>query len=288
MLLKVDAAQLEWRVKVFLAQDRVGMEEIERMEAGTFDIHTDNQTRLLDLGSHEKGRTIAKNFIYQMIFQDVFGDQGMKAAGHGFAAKADFMHVFPVSHKERVQRWTDIGQAFFDKYKGIHGHSIDLIRTACTTGNIVVPSGRFYRFTPELKYGQLDWPRTKILNYPIQGFSADLVQVARLSLCNSLASDVLYGSHILLINTVHDDIEADVDNNPEVVYNTCIRMENAFKTIPSEFEKKYGSPINVPMSGEVKFGVNLNEKSMVKFKKATFEKDYEDYLKQHGHTTTRN
>jgi hypothetical protein len=105
MLLKVDAAQLEWRVKVFLAQDKVGMQEIELMEAGKFDIHTDNQHRLLGLGDHEKGRVFAKNFIYQMIFQDVFGDKGMNAAGYGFAAKADFMHVFPGSQKERVKRW---------------------------------------------------------------------------------------------------------------------------------------------------------------------------------------
>src|SRR5690349_8345905 len=123
MLLKVDAAQLEWRVKVFLAQDRVGMEEIERMEAGTFDIHTDNQTKLLNLAEHPKGRTIAKNFIYQMIFQDVFGDQGMRAAGHGFAAKADFLHVFPLSQKQRIEKWTEVGDNFFRKYSGIREHS---------------------------------------------------------------------------------------------------------------------------------------------------------------------
>jgi hypothetical protein len=278
MLLKVDAAQLEWRVKVFFAQDSVGMKEIEEMEAGKFDIHTDNQTRLLNLGEHPKGRTIAKNFIYQMIFQDVFGDQGMAAAGKGFAAKADFMHVFEGSQKQRAEKWEAVAEAFFKKYAGIHRNSIELIRTACTTGSIVVPSGRFYKFSPEQKYGQLDWPRTKILNYPIQGFSADLVQIARLVLWEKIQGN----QYVLLINTVHDDIEADVDNNPEVVYNTCIAMEEAFKEIPDRFKKMYGSVINVPMAGEVKYGVNLNEGSMVKFKKETFEKDYKDYIAKYG------
>lgn len=287
MLLKVDAAQLEWRVKVFLAQDKVGMEEIELMEQGKFDIHTDNQHRLLNLGHDKiKGRTIAKNFIYQMIFQDVFGDQGIKAAGHGFAGKADFMHVFEGSHKSRVEKWTEVSENFFNKYKGIRAHSVDLIRTASTTGRIVVPSGRWYPFKPELKYGELDWPRTKILNYPIQGFSADLVQLARLWLWqNCFKARVEFGD-CMLINTVHDDIEADVDNNPELMYNICIKMEQAFRNIPSEFEKKYGSHINVPMAGEVKFGVNLNEASMVKFKAKTFEQDYKDYIKKHGNATT--
>src|SRR5690349_76419 len=110
------------------------MEEIELMEAGKFDIHTDNQHRLLNLGNHEKGRTYAKNFIYQMIFQDVFGDQGMAAAGHGFAAKADFMHVFEGNQKERIAKWTEVSEAFFKKYGGIYKHSVNLIRTAAETG----------------------------------------------------------------------------------------------------------------------------------------------------------
>lgn len=287
MLLKVDAAQLEWRVKVFLAQDRVGMREIEEMEAGRYDIHTDNQKRLLSLPDGPEYRIIAKNFIYQMIFQDVFGDRGMAAAGNGFAAKADFQHVFEGNQKIRAEKWTEVAQAFFDKYKGIYAHSIESIRTAVNSGRITVPSGRFYNYQPERRYaGELDWPRTKILNYPVQGFSADLVQIARLSLWESLHSGVVSFGDCLLINTVHDDIEADVDNNPETVYTMSIRMEQAFQSIPEKFKKMYGTEINVPMAGEVKFGVNLNEASMMKFKKETFEKDYKDYLAKHGNAKT--
>jgi hypothetical protein len=65
------------------------------------------------------------------------------------------------------------------------------------------------------------------------------------------------------------------------VYNTCIAMEESFQEIPSRFKKMYGSTINVAMAGEVKFGVNLNEASMVKFKKKSFEQDYKDYIKKH-------
>lgn len=249
------------------------------MEAGRFDIHTDNQHRLLKLGEHKKGRTIAKNFIYQMIFQDVFGDQGMKAAGFGFAGKADFQHVFEGNQKQRAEKWTEIAQGFFDKYPGIYAHSVESIRTAVSTSRITVPSGRFYTYQPERKYaGELDWPRTKILNYPVQGFSADLVQIARLALWESLPSVVRVGVDCFLINTVHDDIEADTSNDPEVVYKVACAMEDAFSGIPTKFEKMYGSKMNTPMGGEVKFGVNLNEGSMVKFKRKTFAEDYKKYL----------
>jgi hypothetical protein len=42
---------------------------------------------------------------------------------------------------------------------------------------------------------------------------------------------------LLLINTVHDDIEADVDNNPDLVYNTCIEMEKAFQIHSPSFRE---------------------------------------------------
>ena len=280
MLLKVDAAQLEWRVKVFLAQDKVGMAEIPLMDEGKLDIHTDNQNRFA-----LPNRTIAKNYIYQFIFQDAFGDQGFYAAAAGFAHKADFQHVFgDLPKKRRVEKWLEVVESTFKKYDGIYKHGISLIREATTTGRIVVPSGRFYPFVPEPTYGgDLDWPRTKILNYPVQGFSADLVQVARLTIWKRIqALPAFEKGQILLINTVHDDVEVDVDNDPELVYTISTILEQSFRDIPSEFKKLYGSEINVPLAGEVKYGLTLNESDMKKFKKATFEQDWKEYLEKHG------
>lgn len=273
MLLKVDAAQLEFRVKVFLAQDEKGIEEIPLMDQGLYDIHTDNQTRFV-----LPSRTIAKNWLYQAIFCDAFGPSGLEGAAGGFAAKADFQHVFPGSKRAAQKGWLDVLNKFFAKYPQIYSHGPALITEATTTGRIVVPSGRFFPFKPEPTWsGDLDWPRTKILNYPVQGFSADLVEIARLNLWDQWDS-----STGLLINTVHDDIEADVDNDPQKVYNNCILMENAFRDIPASFKKRYGSEINVPLGGEVKYGINLNEASMKKFKRETFFEDYKEYLEKHG------
>lgn len=272
MLLKVDAAQLEFRVKVFLAQDEAGMEEIPLMDKGLKDVHTENQIRFV-----LPNRTIAKNWLYQAIFCDAFGPQGLDAAAGGFAAKADFQHVFTGTRKQATAEWKKVLEAFFDKYKEIYAHGPELIREATNTGRIVVPSGRFFPFAPEPTWGGgLDWPRTKILNYPVQGFSADLVQVARLEIVDKWPNVQRLGD-ALLINTVHDDTEADVDNDPILVYNACIVLEDAFRNIPANFKRRYGSEINVPMSGEVKYGINLSEPCMFKFNRESFFDDYRLY-----------
>lgn len=249
------------------------MEEIPLMDQGLKDVHTENQTRF-----NLPNRTIAKNWLYQAIFCDAFGPQGLNAAAGGFASKADFQHVFPGSKTQASKQWLKVLEAFFEKYEQIYQHGPTLIGEATRTGRIVVPSGRFFPFAPEPNWsGELDWPRTKILNYPVQGFSADLVQVARLTVWDDWDN-----STGLLINTVHDDVEADVDNKPENVYNSCILLENSFRAIPAQFKRRYGSEINVPMSGEVKYGINLNEKSMKNFKRETFFEDYKAYVEEYG------
>ncbi|SRR5258706_128667 len=261
MLLKVDATQLEWRVKVWMAQDKVAMQEIK----DGVKFHEDNQKRF-----NLPTKTIAKNFLYQMIFSDAFGEQGIKGPAYSYAHKADFQEA-----STSIKYWENVIERFFDKYQGIYSHSIELIRTATSTGRITNPSGRFYKFSPIRTWNeQVDWPRTKILNYPIQGFSADLISIARLLLRERLSKNFSYGSKALLINTVHDDAEMDVDNDPELVYNICILMEECFRDINSEFRKKFGVEINVPMGGEVKFGWTLFEADMVKFNAVTFEEDW--------------
>jgi len=260
MLLKVDAAQLEWRVKVFLSQDKLALREIN----DGFDLHTDNQQRF-ELPS----RTIAKNWLYRMIFADAFGPNEFRGPAYAYANDADFMHV-----STSVGWWEKRVRTFFtEKYTGIYEHGLASIRTAIDCGRITVPSGRFYLFKPYIWNGQMDWPRTHILNYPVQGFSADLMMVARLLIKERLFKLGL-GKRALLINTVHDDVELDVDNDPELVYTICMLLEKCFQDIPQEFERRFGVVVNVPMSGEVKMGWTLYEEDMVKFKQQTFQEDW--------------
>jgi len=267
MILKCDAAQLEWRVKVWLAQDKVAMDEI----LNNLDLHTDNQA-VFGLPS----RLIAKIFIYRMIFADAFGPQGYDSPAYAYSNDNDFM---PTSKSKKF--WVSVIEKFFNKYPQVREHSVDLIREACQEGKIVNPSGRFYEFVPYNKWnGELDWPRTKILNYPVQGCAADFMTCARLAIAHRYWNiwKPKYGGKVLLINTVHDDVEMDVDNDPEIVYNISLGLIDCFRGIPKQFESKYGVHVNVPMDGEVKYGFTLSESSMTKFKENSFEEDFKNAI----------
>lgn len=85
---------------------------------------------------------------------------------------------------------------------------------------------------------------------------------------------------VLLNNTVHDDIEMDVDNKAELVYNICIELRKSFQDIPKSFKKRYGVEMNVPMDGECKFGYTLAEETMTKFNEKTFEEDFYNVYKK--------
>lgn len=266
MLIKADAAQLEWRTKVFLAQDPIGMKEIQE----GYPIHDDNQ-KVFGLPT----RTIAKVFLYRAIFADAFGEQGYKGPAFAYANDSDFMAA-----STSPKFWEEVMERFFRKYSGVREHSVGLIKQAVESGRIESPSGRFYLYSPVTKWnGSSDWPRTQILNHIVQGLAADFVMIARLLIHSRLKQlDEYHQGLVLPQNTVHDSVELDCENNPELIYTVCCLLEECFVGIPKRFEKDYGVVVNVPMAAETKFGMTLDENKMVKFKKETFFKDYENYL----------
>jgi len=243
MILKCDAAQLEWRVKVFLAQDKLAMGEIQEQ----LDLHTDNQ-QVFGLPS----RLIAKIFIYRMIFADAFGPNGYDGPAYAYANDVEFS-LTSTSKKF----WVGVIDRFFTKYPQVREHSLNLIREAIANGQIVNPSGRFYPFQPYQKWdNSWDWPRTNILNYPVQGLAADFMQLARLEIYRRMVSENLL-SKVLLINTVHDDVELDCPPDKDLIVKINQILLDSFEGIPQLFKKKYGVEINVPMGGEVSIGLNL-------------------------------
>ena len=263
MLLKADAKQLEWVTKVFLSQDPVALRELHSNE----DLHSANQ-QAFKLPS----RVIAKNFLYRMIFSDAFSDRGFGGPAYAYANDPDFSHV-----SSSVRFWEGVVERFFDKYGNMHIHGITSIAGVVETGIIINPSGRFYRFKPyQRANGDWDWPRTNILNYPVQGLAADFMTLARRIAWKKIKG--LNFNNVLFISTVHDDIEMDLTNDPELCYNICIELENCFTQIPAEFEKQYGTKVNIPLSGEVKLGWTLFEEDMVKFNKEDFDTRWESVL----------
>lgn len=231
MLIKVDASGLEWRAVCDLANDEVGIQEI----ISGFDAHEDNRRRF-GLPS----RLAAKTFIFRLVY-----------GGSAFAYANDpaFSHI---SSKESF--WQEVIDETYSKYKGIARWHKEILQQVTLTGKIRIPTGREYIFVPERNSkGEMKWPVTTIKNYPVQGFSADLMQLARISAWRRLRS---FG---LFVGTVHDDLELDVDNNPELCYTISMELEKVFKDIPTNVKRVYGYDLKTPMQGEVSFGSNLQQ-----------------------------
>lgn len=223
MKLSCDASGLEWNVAAFLSQDEVAIQEV----INEFDIHSDNQKRF---GLPE--RRIAKIFLFRLIY-------GGTAASYCF--DPDFNWV----SRDRAF-WQDIIDRTYDKYRGLQRWHDNLFSGVIRDGFFESPSGRVYRFQPYQKYGRWVWPRTTILNYPVQGLAADIMMLARISFARRMM-EKKYKS--LLVNTIHDSIE--VDAVPDEWYNISEEMKNVFADLPANFEKMFGVPYNLPLRCEI-------------------------------------
>lgn len=236
MLLQADAKALEWVCASYLSQDETAYKEIWN----NVDQHTDNQERF-GLPS----RLIAKTFVFRLIY-----------GGSAFSYAND-PNFTAVSKSESF--WQDVIDAFYKKYNGLAKWHKEVVATAMRDRQLIMPTGRIYKYEPELKYSRVKWPRTKILNYPVQGLGADLMTIARVSLSNRLKGK----EGVKLINTVHDSIILDFD--PKVWDNISIvqLVDKCFTDVPLNFNKLFGVKFNLPMRVECQVGSDWGNMEIV-------------------------
>lgn len=227
---------MEWVAGTYLAQDKVAAEEIW----GGLDSHEDNRVKF-GLPS----RLISKVFLFRLVFG---------GTAYSYSVDPDFASV-GFSQK----KWQLAIDAFYRKYVGWAEWHKGLMQEATTTGKIILSTGREFEFSPSIKRGEPVWPRTTILNYPVQSTAADLMVIARISLRNRMRKLNLKS---LLICTVHDSIVIDCpDDEYKLVCKLC---HEVFRDIPANFEKLFGHKFNLPMRCEVLYGKTLG--TMEEFK----------------------
>lgn len=234
MLVNVDGKAIEWLCASYLSQDETAIDEITR----SIDQHSANQDRF-----GLPTRLIAKTFVFRLIY----GGQA-----YSYANDPDFTGV---STSERF--WQGVIDEFYNKYSGVAKWHTALMSEASSTGRIRMPTGRFYDFNSTQRGRDLVWPRTKILNYPVQGLAADLMALARVSFARRFRANKITGC---LVNTIHDSIVVDVPTH-EVV-KVCTLFEQVFNDIPMNFERVFGVKFNLPTKCEVSYGMdkfNLTE-----------------------------
>lgn len=242
MIISVDHKGLEWVTAVYLSQDKVGMKEIW----DGADQHEDNRARF-----GLPTRLIAKTFLFRLIYG---------GSAFSYANDPEFSGV-----SNDPAFWEGVISEFYRKYEGLAAWHQLLLKTVGATGTYESPSGRIYKFEP-YKAGNGEWklPRTKILNYPVQGLGADIVMLSRISLWNKLRRHRDEGlvdlSQVKLVNTVHDDIWLDtletflkgIDFQGNPCYNICSTIKSVFEDLPQNFERAFKQPFNLPTRYEIK------------------------------------
>lgn len=237
MIISVDHKGLEWVTAVFLSQDKVGIDEIWR----GVDQHEDNRQRF-GLPS----RLIAKTFLFRLIYG---------GSAFSYANDPEFNHV-----SDDTEFWQNVINEFYAKYSGLAEWHKSLLETVGATGRYTSPSGRIYNFEPyQNKRGEWKLPRTKILNYPVQGLGADIVMLSRISLWKRVKA---HSGEVLtrFVNTVHDDIWLDtpshelkgIDKEGNPCYNICNEIKGVFEDLPANFERAFKTPFNLPCRYEIK------------------------------------
>lgn len=238
MLLQADAKQLEWVGATYLSQDPVALQEIW----AEVDQHSDNQARF-GLPS----RLIAKTFVFRLIYG---------GSAYSYANDPNFKDIGDEHF------WQDVIDQFYNKYQKLGEWHIKIVEEAKRNRKLTMPTGREYYYSPEIRYGKEVWPRTTILNYPVQGLGADLMAIARVSLRNRLKDN----KDVLMVNTVHDSIILDFDHNKQDPTELVKLVDKCFNDVPANFQKLFGVEFNLPMRVECEVGHNWGDMEKINVK----------------------
>ena len=207
----------------------------------TVDIHETNRDRF-SLGEGKAGRLIAKIFKFRLIYG---------GSAYSYANDSDFQDV------SRSQKfWQNVIDEYYNKYIGIKAWHEQLIQTAQQAGRLEIPSGRFFPISPLVNKwnGGLDWPITVIKNYPVQGFGADLVMLARLEANKRLKAS---GLEYRLVSTIHDSIVADCPTSCVGAVGRI--LYDSIEAVPALCKKVFGYDFSLPLTSEIQVGKNKKE-----------------------------
>ena len=228
---------LEVVVAAELSQDPVLKKEI----IDKLDLHADNQARF-----KLPDRLTSKRFIFKLLYG---------ATDYGYFMDPDF---FSVGYTQT--QWATVIENFYNKYKGIKAWHDRLLKTVMETGFIEIPSGRFYEYTPKKNYrGETKWPLTTIKNYPVQGFGADLVMLARIEFFKNFMESGLEGC---FIQTIHDSLV--VDTPEKNVYTISKMLSDAVASVPRLCKEHFEYDFSLPLTSEILVGPN--KRDMVEYK----------------------
>jgi len=170
-------------------------------------------------------------------------------SAYAYANDPDFESV-----KWSKNKWQEAIDAFYAKYKDLAAWHTSIYKEVVETGQLRMPTGRVFTFESKPSRFGPKWPRTEILNFPVQGTGADLVAITRTLAFQRIKKEKLKA---LFVSTVHDSILCDCPTE-EAKYVGQILLESIQAT-PKRFSELFNVNFDLPLTGEVEMGYNYKQ-----------------------------
>lgn len=228
LILEADYVGLEFRTACELSRDGQGIADILNGK----DIHSQTAS-----------------IIYQKEVSEVTKQERQSSKAFSFLP---LFGGTSFGHPPHIAAYLD---GFYDIYEGIHSWHDQLMTGTLKNGIVQTPSGRQY-FWPNVVRTRNNRVSnaTQILNYPVQGFSADLVQLACIRAFRLFKAAKLKSKLIL---TVHDSIV--VDCLSDELQQVKDILTEAMTKVGEEAEERFGYSLAVPLDIEISGGNNWLE-----------------------------
>lgn len=228
-ILEADYSGLEFRTAIELSRDAQGLADILEGK----DIHAQSASIILQKPASEVTKEERQLQGKPNTFLPLFGGTGYGSPEH---VRAYFGR-------------------FYEIYEGIHEWHKRLQNGTLKNGIVQTPSGRQYFWPNVVRRSNGGVSNgTQILNYPVQGFSADMVQIACIRTFKMFKEQKLQSKLIL---TVHDSIV--VDTHPDETDQVKAVLVEAMTEIGEDLKKRYEYEAIVPFDIEISGGKNWLE-----------------------------
>lgn len=247
-LVEADYSQLEINVLALLSEDEM---LIKDLKSGR-DLHTMRASELYNIKEYDvtpKQRRLAKTLSFQLQY------------GAGAKTMAEINKIPQKVAKEFIHN-------FFDRYEDVfkwHQDLQDHVNTYCESKGERTPMGLpryeceihtitgrkliFKDYDSKYKKGETAFSPTEIKNYPVQSVATDIMKIA----LGALAYKVWFDTDMCIINTIHDNIMLDVEEEQHT--NACKALKWAMVDRTTQILKsRYDIELPVPLEIEIKSG----------------------------------
>jgi len=266
-LMEVDLSQIEVVVQAFLSKDAAMIEDIRhkvdfhcKRAAFAHGVPYEEVKRAVDDKTHpdHKKWTKIRKGAKIVSFQKAYGAGAKKIAATTGLSMSE------------VQAFMDAEDANYPEVPKTQAAWIEevtkstRVRDGKACGVLHTPIGVEYRFFQDDFNGHMQYKPTTIKNYPIQGFSADILKMI-LSELRRVIHDYNEAwcepgqSRVLIINTVHDSVIFDCPAWVDLKHLGAT-LRSYFTTHPIRVLKDvWDVDFNVPISADVDVGENWRQ-----------------------------